>query len=192
MFSNRKLKYKSILKDSSSNKDHFGELENLFKMYFKDLVLFATIYVTEIATAEDIVQDMFFEFWKENKMNSVKSNPRQYLFTSTKNKCLMFLRKRKFDFVEIDSGFQNIPFYILDDEEKNVEDIVKGVIENLPEKRALIIKLHFFEGLKYTEISESLNISINTVKTQVRKALAQIREEIQDNTYNIPYTSSKP
>jgi RNA polymerase sigma-70 factor (ECF subfamily) len=51
------------------------------------------------------------------------------------------------------------------------------VIERLPEQRRRILELAAFESLTYKEIAERLEISVNTVKTQMGRAYQYIKEQ---------------
>jgi RNA polymerase sigma-70 factor (ECF subfamily) len=53
-------------------------------------------------------------------------------------------------------------------------------IDKLPPRCAEIFKLSRFEGLKYQEIAEHLDISIKTVEVQMGKALKVLRERLKD------------
>jgi RNA polymerase sigma-70 factor (ECF subfamily) len=50
-------------------------------------------------------------------------------------------------------------------------------VQRLPEQRRKIFLLSNGDGYKYSEIAEQLNISLNTVKTQLKKAYETLRQE---------------
>ena len=58
--------------------------------------------------------------------------------------------------------------------------IINAAVNKLPEQRRRIFKLVFYEGLKYREAAAVLNISVNTVKTQVGRALSDLRKSLGD------------
>ena len=64
--------------------------------------------------------------------------------------------------------------------EKNIEEAVKDAINSLPKKCRKIFLLSRNEGLKYREISENLNISVNTVENQMSIALKKLRIKLKD------------
>lgn len=57
-----------------------------------------------------------------------------------------------------------------DEEEKT------GYIEKLPELYREVARLRMIEGLQYKEISESLDMELNTVRTRLRRARALIEK----------------
>ncbi len=52
------------------------------------------------------------------------------------------------------------------------------LVDHLPEKRARIFRMSKEEGLTYKEIAQQLNISENTVDTQIRHSLNYLRKEM--------------
>src|SRR5690606_22682823 len=57
-------------------------------------------------------------------------------------------------------------------------EIALQAIESLPEKRQIIFKMSHDEGLSVEEIAEMLEISVNTVKSQLVKASKTIKEHL--------------
>jgi len=55
---------------------------------------------------------------------------------------------------------------------------IDSLIEHIPERRREIFKLRYEKELSYKEIAEQLNISENTVDTQIRRALNYLREQL--------------
>ena len=64
---------------------------------------------------------------------------------------------------------------------KDLEDHLSKALEHLPHECRKIFELSRFEGLKYQQIAERLNISIKTVETQMSRALFKIRFELKDH-----------
>ncbi|NJO88289.1 MAG: sigma-70 family RNA polymerase sigma factor [Chloroflexia bacterium] len=61
---------------------------------------------------------------------------------------------------------------------RELEEVYKNLIQDLPERRREIFVLSRQNGLTYKEIAEKLNISENTVDTQIRNALTYLRSKI--------------
>ena len=65
-------------------------------------------------------------------------------------------------------------------EEKDIETILNNAILSLPERcREIFIKSKI-EGKKQKEVALELNISVNTVETQIGIAYKKLREELKD------------
>ena len=64
--------------------------------------------------------------------------------------------------------------------EKELEQHIQRAIVALPARRREIFELSRFEGLKYQEIANKLEINIKTVESQMVKALDQLRSELSE------------
>jgi RNA polymerase sigma-70 factor (ECF subfamily) len=64
-----------------------------------------------------------------------------------------------------------------------LESKIKSAIQKLPEKCREVFEMNRFEGKKYAEIAEQLNISVKTVEAQMSKALKIMKEELKDYIY---------
>ena len=64
-----------------------------------------------------------------------------------------------------------------EEEEGALQERARAILEELPERMRLIFKLKAIEGLTYLEIAKELDISVNTVKTQLKRAQEKILEE---------------
>ena len=117
--------------------------------------------------------------------------PYSYLFTSIKNKCLDYLRKRvneqeavaemqsefdmtlrmKYDSLEILNT--NFP------DETDIEERLEQALQKLPERCRSIFVMNKLEGKKQQQIASELQISINTVESQMAIAYKKLREEVK-------------
>ena len=59
------------------------------------------------------------------------------------------------------------------------------MIDLLPAERRQVLMMVFVDGMSYQEVAERLEISKNTVKTQLARALKFLRKEMKDN--DIPF-----
>ncbi|HUZ17029.1 MAG TPA: RNA polymerase sigma factor [Spirochaetia bacterium] len=63
---------------------------------------------------------------------------------------------------------------------KESEEEVRRAVDQLPARYAVIVRMHFFDGLTYQEISEVLDIPVNTIKSHVFRAKHEIRKRLAD------------
>src|SRR5699024_1446156 len=108
---------------------------------------------------------------------------KSYIFTIARNLSLNALRasvnSRKLTdeiFYNSNQTAQPADEILLDEE---LEDIRLKAINSLPIKRKEIFLLSRREGKTYNEISDEMEISINTVKVQMSKALESLKKYIQ-------------
>jgi RNA polymerase sigma-70 factor (ECF subfamily) len=137
---------------------------------------------TRIA-ADDIVQEVFVRVWINRERINPDKEFQSYLFTIAKNLVLDQLKSavnRRLYFV--DEMFQK-DLLIDDVSEESFaiehEERLMKLLEQIPERRREIFCLNKFEGLSYKQIALRLNISENTVDSQIRNALDYIRKEFK-------------
>ncbi|MEN6619271.1 MAG: RNA polymerase sigma-70 factor [Rikenellaceae bacterium] len=173
-----------ILEDVKSGSEQ--AFQSLFCGYYTDLVAYAYRFVKDIETSEDIVQEFFINFWFKKKFEDIHSSVESYMFHSVKNACLNYIRNEKNRNNKHNEMMKGIDLCYdkLDIEEEDFEKIYKA-IHRLPERRKRIFMLCCFNNLKYHEVAEKLNISINTVRTQMGRALKSLRKYLNANSSNL-------
>lgn len=160
--------------------------EKIFRAYYKRLHGFAYSYVMQKEAAEDVVQTVFLNIWVQRESWDPPGRVKSYLFSAVRNKALNILRHQKVvdesesDVVEI---FKDLKKQKHSDEDYNLKELQAEIhkgIEALPPRCRQIFILNRRSGLTYHEIAEFLDISINTVNTQMGRALKSLREYLSD------------
>ena len=144
------------------------------------MVSFAMNYVRDKDQAEELVQDVFAHLWSKAAGIRIQVSPRSYLFTSTRNACLNFLKHEKVEQAYIsqavretqDQGDQVVYEELL--------ERLEAALDQIPEKCREIFEMNRFEGKRYKEIAKELNLSLKTVENQMGKALKILRNELGD------------
>lgn len=164
----------------NGNRDAF---EQLFQAYFDDLHRFVWGYVKREDIAEELVQDIFVKVWKKRHLLDPDQSIKSYMYKIGRNLAIDFLRHRS-TVQEWEAEkkalhkFSNNPTYLDERVDRQmVLEEVKSAIQQLPERRRLIFVLSRYNGLTYKEISETLDISVNTVETQIVRALNTLRSK---------------
>lgn len=157
-------------------KIRFGDLEEftrLFKQFYEPLYFFAGRFVWDKASAENIVQDFFVKLWERRDSLEITTSLKSYMYTSIKNLSLNFIKKENhFSAIEEEETVlenQKNPVEIL--EENELGESIHKAISELPDKCREIFMMCRFDDLSYQEIAEIQNISVNTVKTQLQRAM---------------------
>jgi len=165
------------------NKLKSGEeagLRLLFDLYYSPLSVFAFKYFDSFEKAEDVVQEVFIDLWERKRFQNFTGSVKSYLFTAVKNNSLKQIQKEKrFRFEEI----ENLSYKIIEEkfESQDLEvrkERLYSEIELLPLQSKKVFEAIIFEKLKYAEVAEELNISVNTVKTHYSRALKQLRNSM--------------
>lgn len=154
----------------------------LFESLYPDLVHYSYGYLYEKNACEDIVQETFIHLWEKADTILLKTSLKGYLYAMVRNKCLNFLKA-----IKITDSEGILEFHAAMDSEYDLDAIVPddknllynkviGIIESLPIKMRTIVKLRFISNYKYLEIAEETGVSVNTVKTQLKRAKIKIGE----------------
>lgn len=158
------------------------ELESLFRSNYKSLCLLSFKIVNSKETAEDIVQDCFLKFWKGKESILIKSSLKAYLYRAVTNASLNHIRLSK-KFSDIETLAEEPAEEVLNENAVNTEDLtekIKEAIDSLPPKCKTIFILSRYQGLKYREIADTLQISIKTVENQMSIAFEKLREKLRE------------
>ncbi|WP_343330581.1 RNA polymerase sigma-70 factor [Polaribacter staleyi] len=154
-----------------------------YDLFFQDLVIFANRYVSDFLVSEDIVQEVFVYVWEHSEKIEIKTSFKAYLFVMVKNRCLNHLKSIKItdnqDYIEYSRSLIDrveLPNFTEDNNTLYLK--VLAIVDEMPLKMQKIFKLKFIEDYKYNEIAEELNISLNTVKTQLKRVKIRINDSL--------------
>ena len=168
------------------------DFERIYINNFARFKRFAKEYVLSEQEAENIVQDVFLSLWERRDRINGGINLQAYLFTSIKNKCVDYLR-RQLTNKELKHSMEaelrrtlSLNYESLEEisddifSENTIEELISKSLEKLPERcRQIFIKSRI-EGKKQSEIAQELNISLNTVESQMGIAYRKLRQELKN------------
>lgn len=170
----------------------------LFNTYCNDVYAYSLSMLKNQALAEEIVQDVFLNIWLHRDRLNADLSFKSYVFTITRNLTFNLISK-----VANSHKLKEEVFYVSQKSYSPIEDSIdeldydalkQKAIEQLPPKRRAIFEMSRNEEMSYEEISQKLNISVSTVKGQMSKALADIRNFLEthgDVTLLITLLSSR-
>ncbi len=148
--------------------------KELYELFAGKMYAVCLYYAGNKQDAEDILQDGFIKVFDYIHQYNKKGSLEGWMRRVFVNTALTLFRKRKILYEE-EEKINTI------EEKKNVEqdisanDLMK-IIMSLSPKYRLVFNLYALEGYTHAEISEKLNISINTSKSN----LARARKILQD------------
>lgn len=151
----------------------------LYKLYAKAMLNISFRIVGNIAEAEDVLQEAFLDAFNKVKDFRQDTTFGLWLKQIVINRSINMLRKRKLELVELDGEqFENIADDEFEDEEETQYQAarVKEAIKELPDGYRLVLTLYLLEGYDHEEISQILNISENTSRTQFLRAKRKLLE----------------
>lgn len=159
--------------------------EEVFRRYYTPLCLYAASITGEKEVAEEIVEELFYVFWKERKKLQLFHSIKSYLYGATRNGSLQYCEHRRVRMQYKESVLaKTAPPFSVDPQEqmeyKELQNLINRTLSKLPERRSRIFRLHRIEGKKYAEIASLLSLSVKTVEAEMTKALQLLRKEVEN------------
>ena len=164
-----------------SIKNDEAAFENYFKQHFASLCTWCQHkYEFDTDLAKEVVHTAFIKLWNNRGTLPAEMPVKAFLHKVIINTGLDILRhtkvRERFErFVQQrnESAAANTPQESYDS--KKLQTDIDTAISELPEQMRTIFELSRYEGLKYAEIARQLNVSVNTVETQMGRALKKLR-----------------
>lgn len=187
----------SQFRDSDNNlsqlkQDIRKKFEMLYNEQFAAVFCFARRMVTEHQAAEDITTETFLKLWQRLNDFTHVSSISSFLFTTTKNACLNYLRDSRRHTTEnekiaylLKQNYESLPV-----NEKLNADIWQHIfhaIENLSPQLKEVFELAYIKGYSNDEIAAHLGINNQSVRNGKVRALKQIRLTMLDKKHYSPY-----
>ncbi len=167
--------------------DERAALQKLFDIYYEPLLLYCYRLIRDSESAEDIVQDCFVHIWRSRRLENFEGELDRFMFQAIKFRainyvCDQYRRDRLAD--NISEENDELPTYFQEEEVGKEIELLHYTISCLPDECRKIFLMACLDDMKYREIAETLNISINTVKTQMKIALRFLREHLTRDTFS--------
>ena len=168
-------------------KNAFGKV---FEHFYKGLCAYSYTFLKSHEASEEIVQDFFAELWESQALRNVDISLKLYLYRSIHNKCVNYLKslavnrvrlekyakymQEETELLNIDTESDMFENFFSEGFEKDVNE----AIDSLAQQQKQIFTLSRFQQKTYSEIATELDISINSVKTQMSRALQKLRASL--------------
>jgi RNA polymerase sigma-70 factor (ECF subfamily) len=160
--------------------------DSLVRRHTNAVYGFVIRLVRRQADAEDVVQNTFIKAWKHIDSFNVNMNFRTWLFTIARNTAFDLARKRKvfaFSEFDTDTGDNVLVNSLATDEDTAIEhmmleedaEVVRAALATLSPAHQEILHLRYGEDLTFEEISQVVKKPMNTVKSQARRGLIELK-----------------
>ena len=163
-----------------------NEFGRMFHTYYKDLCLYAEKITGCAHYAEDIVCNMFVRIWEKREQLHIHTNPEAYIVSAVYHDSINYLRRLKTE----DRYREDIQYTmkyadllhpessenpLADILTKELSEHIDHAIQSLPKQCREVFILNKIEGLSYEEVAQRLDVTINTVRTQITRAMKKMR-----------------
>ncbi|MGN8059853.1 RNA polymerase sigma factor [Pedobacter sp. 22163] len=163
----------------------------IFERYNEILLRHAYRILTDKDEINDVVQDVFLTLWQKRSTIEFKVSLLSYLSISVRNRIFDLLSHKKI-ILKYAASFNKFlveGYNITDDEirERELSKIIEREIDHLPTKMKEVFLMNKKDGLSYKEIAAKLNITDQTAKQQVYKALKILKPKLDSFMSAFPF-----
>lgn len=142
--------------------------------------------------AEDAIQDIMIKLWKNRKKINNHPKPGAYIFLTAKNHCLDILKRKKpaethsneYDLINYEGRQDNTI------EGSEIFNIVRKIVEELPDIQKEIIVLRDIDGLEFTEIQAITGHKPEKIRVYLSRARKKIGMKLKE-IYNYEYQETR-
>jgi RNA polymerase sigma-70 factor, ECF subfamily len=157
--------------------DYEKLFEQLYDTYYNGVYKYIYVSVKDKWNTEDIISTVFIKIYNNREKIVDVEGSKNWVFRIAHNCIIDFYRKNSkvipiedfFDRGSEDTGYEKI---LVEDEFVPI----KKIIDQFPEETKNMIHLRYYGGLKFREIAETINVSENTVKSTVSRAIKKIKK----------------
>lgn len=152
----------------------------LYQLYAKKLLGICMRYTKNRYEAEDVLHDAFLKIYTKIDQFSGEGSFEGWLKRITTNTAIQYLRDRSKELKTMD--IEEYEGDVSEDLEIGLPDLnpsqLMELIQKLPNGYRLVFNMYVFEQMSHNDISEQLNISVGTSKSQLSRAKLFLRNEI--------------
>jgi RNA polymerase sigma-70 factor (ECF subfamily) len=135
--------------------------------------------------ANDVIQNVFIKVWKA--LDSFRRDAQLYtwLYRIATNESITFLNQKKKRFtISLDGVEQELSNHLTNDTYFSGDKIqmkLQQAVLKLPTQQRIVFNMKYFDGMKYEEIAEILNLSVGGLKATYHHAVKKIEKYITGN-----------
>ena len=169
------------------------EFERFVLKFGKDILRFCRMIAKDAENGDELYQDTMLKLLEKKKRLDTAQNTKSYALSTSiylwKNKKKKYANRMRL--VQIDSmdemsdeGYE-VPGYDKETSpehivlQQNEIDMIQGLVASLPEKYRIPIYLYYSADMQIHEVAEILGLPEGTVKSRMRKAKKQLKENLE-------------
>lgn len=166
-------------------------LGEIFERYSRILLRHAFRLLSDKEEVHDVVQDVFLMLWQKREFLDTEGVLSSYLYASVRNRIFNLLSHQKvvIKYAESFNRFVIASYNITDDtvRENELAKVIEKEVALLPPRMRRVFLMNKREGLSYSQIGEQLDISPETAKQQVYKAIKILKPKIDEFLVMFPF-----
>ena len=183
---------KEIVQNRSASEQN-TRVADIFRKYQAQLKGFISRRVSSKEDSEDILQNVFYQFMKNDQADNPIEQISAWLYSVARNQIIDRSRKHREEEMPYLSGYDEDGTFLkelselMPDEDQSPEmDYLRAMVweelENalleLPDEQRTVFELTELEGVPFKEIAESTGIPVNTLISRKRYAVLFLRKRL--------------
>lgn len=165
-------------------KQDVNAFKKLCQIYYEQLYQFLWRKTRNDEVSKDLVQELFLNIWKLRLRLDESKSFKAYLYKAANNLASNYFKQKNIqNTYNIEDAINENSISVYNSQ--SFQEYLDDVLQRFPEEQRLVFMLNKFEGFKYVEIANILNISIKTVESRMSKILKVLREEMKNNIIKI-------
>ncbi len=150
------------------------------RKYYGEILKYCTYHCQSIESAEDLTQETFCHFFAKLPFYHHRGKTKNFLYVIAGNLCRDLYKKRKM--MSVPGSFFEIGDCAIETPMESVVSklTIEWALKQLPEELREVIILYYFQGLKLSEIADTLQIGLSLVKYRLKQARAQLQKLMRE------------
>ncbi|MBE9138587.1 sigma-70 family RNA polymerase sigma factor [Nodosilinea sp. LEGE 07088] len=163
---------------------HQDALGILYERYGQLVFSVALRILNRADEAEDLTQDIFLVFWKQENFQPERAALSTYLGVLTRSRALNKIRSRgsrRRSVERLQQSAYNEFSHPCPLEQATLQEqrqLVQQAVTQLPNNQKQVLTMNYLDGLSHGEIAQQLNMPLGTVKTNARQGLRRLRQTL--------------
>ena len=162
-------------------------LKEIFDIYYESLCVYSVQITEQESESEDIVQDLFIRIWVKKLYRNI-THLHTYLFLAVRNESIKYAKQnnsyediKDLEELAYDSWDDNFAEEAIAEKRNKLND----TLQQLSPKEYQVLTEIIVNDKHYQEVADEMHISINTVKTHLKRAMKTLRND--GTLYLIPF-----
>jgi len=161
-----------------------ADFDKVYMRYYPALNRYAYQMVKDGSVAEDMVHNVFLKLVENEVALNNPAYQKAYLYRAVYHECLNHIKHQ-----QVKNGYQMEKFSHAEEiadtnvssiQHKELKQAIADAMDLLPEQCRRVFQMSRYEELRYKEIADLLDISVNTVEKHMVKALKRLRIQLSD------------
>ncbi len=164
---------------------HQDALTVLYGRYGSLVYTVALKLLKQPTDAEDLTQEIFLNFWKQDKFDPSRAALSTYLCVIARTRALNRIsshssRQRSLQRLQHSALDRTSVTPLETASQTEQRETLQKALTQLPAQHRQILELNFYQGLSHADIAKQLQMPLGTVKTRARQGLTQLRQQLGD------------